>query len=244
MSANVPAEAVPALRRCPTCGKELAPEAEECSCAAQPAAAPTPAAGMKLCPICTKELPIPAKKCLSCGEYVNWEGRLTSVKGLLAVAVTVSTLVTGVLGIWTVWPRPSRTRVLKVDPSADSTELVIHVQNSGKKDSRVHRDFTVRLADEGILRFGSLMLLSPETWVVVPSGKTKRLEFSIADIELISAVDRDKFADRHGDRKVILKGKVIESNGQERELLHEVSVRELLPFFKHRVTWPPRPKGS
>jgi hypothetical protein len=143
-------------------------------CEAGPAAADSPSPPIRLCPICTRELPLRAQKCLSCGEYVNWQGRLSSAKGILALAGTLTTLVAGIFGINAMWPRGSHTEVVKVDPSDDSTRLVIHVKNTGKKDARVHRDFTVSLTEPNILEFGSLMLLKPEAWIVVRPDEPRR----------------------------------------------------------------------
>jgi hypothetical protein len=37
---------------------------------------------------------------------------------------------------------------------------------------------------------------------------------------------------------VLVKGKAIESDGNEHPLVKEVPLGDLLPFFKRRITWP------
>jgi predicted nucleic acid-binding Zn ribbon protein len=233
MSAIAPAEARPVARNCPICGKELPAGGEQCSsCAAETVAKPA----TRLCPVCASELPLRAQKCLKCGEYVNWKGRLTSVKATITYGVTTTA---AVIGIIIAWPRvvpapgpaphPTTTTIpgrLGLDVAnfaadAEAKFLSVRVTNNGTEESRPSWNLKLNTDEPNVIEFGALEPRSPAK--IIAPGATETLDFNIRNIRPMSDVNHADFWARHGTRTITLTGTVVDSSGKS----HDVTPRSV-----------------
>lgn len=231
MSATIPAEARPVARNCPICGKELPAGGEQCSsCEAGTVARPA----TRLCPICASELPQRAQKCLKCGEYVNWKGRLTSVKATITYGVTTAAAVIGIILAWPkVVPAPhAATTTIPGRAGLDVTNfgiadaeakfLSVRVTNNGTEESRPSWNLKLNMLDDPkVIEFGALEPRSPDK-LIAPGG-TETLDFNIRNIRPRFDVNHADFWARHGTRKITLTGTVVDSSGKS----HEVTPRSV-----------------